>query len=49
LAAVANTNDGAVFEVLLDDLPTVHTPVGRRRCWPAKVHADKPATTTARI
>jgi hypothetical protein len=37
----ANTNDSLVFEALLDDLPPVRTPTGRRRCRPEKVHADK--------
>jgi transposase len=37
----ANTNDSLVFEALLDDLPPVRTPAGRRRCRPEKVHADK--------
>jgi hypothetical protein len=41
LATGANTNDGLVFEALLDDLPAVRTPAGRRRRRPAKVHADK--------
>ena len=30
-----------MFEALLDDLPAVRTPAGRRRCRPGKVHADK--------
>ncbi len=37
----ANTHDSAVFEALLDDLPPVRTPAGRRRCRPDKCHADK--------
>jgi hypothetical protein len=37
----ANTNDSVVFAALLDDVPGVRTPSGRRRCRPAKVHADK--------
>jgi transposase len=41
LVTAANTNDSAVFEALLDDLPTVRTPTGGRRCRPAKCHADK--------
>jgi hypothetical protein len=41
LVTGANTNDGLVFEALLDDLPAVRTPDGRRRCRPEKVHADK--------
>jgi transposase len=41
LVTGANTNDSLVFEALLDDLPPVRTPAGRRRCRPGKVHADK--------
>ncbi len=41
LVTGANTNDSLVFEALLDDLPVVRTPAGRRRCRPEKVHADK--------
>jgi transposase len=37
----ANVNDATVFEALLDDVPAVRTPSGRRRCRPEKVHADK--------
>jgi transposase len=41
LVTAANTPDASVFEALLDDLPTVRTPAGGRRCRPEKVHADK--------
>ena len=41
LVTGANTNDAVVFEALLEDLPTVRTPAGGRRCRPAKLHADK--------
>jgi transposase len=37
----ANVNDSVVFEGLLDDVPAVRTPSGRRRCRPDTVHADK--------
>jgi transposase len=37
----ANVNDVLVFEALLDDVPAVLGPSGRRRCRPEKVHADK--------
>jgi transposase len=37
----ANTNDSAAFAALLDDVPAVRTPSGRRRCRPGKLHADK--------
>jgi IS5 family transposase len=30
-----------VFQALLDDMPPIRTPAGRRRTRPAKVHADK--------
>jgi transposase len=40
LVTGANTNDSLVFEALLDDLPPVRTPAGRRR-RPDKCHADK--------
>jgi transposase len=41
LVTAANTNDAVVFEALLEDLPTVRTPAGGRRCRPDKCHADK--------
>ena len=41
LVTAANTNDAVVFEALLEDLPTVRTPAGGRRCRPAKVQGDK--------
>jgi hypothetical protein len=41
LVTGANTNDSLVFEALLEDLPTVRTPAGGRRCRPAKLHGDK--------
>jgi transposase len=41
LVTGANTNDSLVFEALVDDLPLVRTPAGRRRCRPEQVHADK--------
>jgi transposase len=41
LVTGTNTNDSLVFEALLDDLPAVRTPAGRRRRRPGKVHADK--------
>jgi IS5 family transposase len=37
----ANVNDTLLFEALLDDVPAVLTPSGRRRCRPGKVDADK--------
>jgi transposase len=41
LVTGANTNDSAVFETLLDDIPAVRTPTGQRRRRPEKGHADK--------
>jgi hypothetical protein len=41
LVTAANTNDSAVFEALLDDIPKVRTPAGGQRRRPDKVHADK--------
>jgi transposase len=41
LVTAANTNDVVVFEALLDYLPLVATPTGRRRCRPDKCQADK--------
>src|SRR5215211_5341365 len=40
LVTGANTNDSTMLEALLDDIPAVRTPAGRRR-RPEKVHADK--------
>ena len=37
----ANVNDTSLFPVLLDDVPSVRAPSGRRRSRPGKVHADK--------
>jgi transposase len=37
----ANVNDTTMFQPLLDDVPAVRGPLGRRRCRPAKVHGDK--------
>jgi transposase len=44
LAAVvtaANVNDTTMFQSVVDDLPPVRTPSGRRRTRPGAVHADK--------
>jgi transposase len=37
----ANVNDTAMFQAIVEDIPPVRTPAGRRRTIPAKVHADK--------
>jgi IS5 family transposase len=37
----ANVNDTTMFAAVLDDVPAVRTPSGRRRTRPVKLHADK--------
>jgi transposase len=37
----ANRHDSTVFEALLDAIPPIKTPAGRRRKRPGKLHADK--------
>jgi transposase len=37
----ANRHDSVVFEELLDAIPPIRQPNGRRRKRPAKLHADK--------
>jgi transposase len=37
----ANVADTTVFAAVLEDIPPIRTPAGRRRTRPAKVHADK--------
>ena len=37
----ANANDATMFETVLDDIPPIRMPTGRRRRRPTKVHADK--------
>ena len=37
----ANRHDAMVFEALLDAIPPITTPAGRRRKRPEKGHADK--------
>jgi transposase len=41
VVTAANVNDSVVFEGLLDDVPAVRMPSGRRRRRPGTVHADK--------
>ena len=40
----ANVNDTIMFQAILDDVPPIRTPSGRRRTRPGKVHADKHTT-----
>jgi hypothetical protein len=37
----ANANDAPMFEGVLEDIPAIRMPTGRRRRRPGKVHADK--------
>ena len=39
--SAANANDATMFEAVLDDIPPIRMPTGRRRRRPGKVHADK--------
>ncbi len=44
LAAVvtaANVNDTTMFQAVVDDVPPIRAPSGRRRTRPGKIHADK--------
>jgi transposase len=41
LLGPANRPDQELFEAVLDDVPMVATPAGRRRCRPDNCHADK--------
>jgi transposase len=41
LLSGANRHDSMVFEDLLDAIPPIRMPSGRRRKRPAKLHADK--------
>jgi len=37
----ANVADTSMFQAVLDDVPPIRTPSGRRRTRPGKVHTDK--------
>ena len=41
VVTAAKVNDTTMFEAVVDDLPSVRTPAGRRRTRPGAVHADK--------
>jgi transposase len=41
VVTAANVNDTTVFQAVIEDIPPVRTPAGRRRTRPTKVHADK--------
>jgi Transposase DDE domain len=39
--SAANANDATMLEAVLDDIPAIRMPSGRRRRRPGKVHGDK--------
>ena len=39
--SAADSNDSTMLEAVLDDIPAILMPTGRRRHRPGKVHADK--------
>jgi IS5 family transposase len=39
--SAANANDSTMLEAVLDDIPPIRMPTGRRRRRPGKVHGDK--------
>jgi IS5 family transposase len=41
VVTAANVNDTTMFQAVVDDVPPVRTPSGRRRTRPGKLHADK--------
>jgi IS5 family transposase len=41
VVTAANVNDTVMFQAVVEDIPPVRTPAGRRRTRPAKVYADK--------
>jgi IS5 family transposase len=41
VVTAANVNDTSMFQAVVEDIPPVRTPAGRRRTRPAAVHADK--------
>jgi IS5 family transposase len=41
VVTAANVNDTTMFQAVVDDVPPIRTPSGRRRTRPGKVHADK--------
>ena len=41
ILSAANANDATMFEAVLDDIPAIRMPTGRRRRRPDKVHGDK--------
>jgi transposase len=47
VVTAANVSDTTMFAAVLDDVPPIRTPSGRRRTRPAKLHADKAYDSTA--
>jgi transposase len=41
VVTAANVNDTTMFQAVVEDIPAIRTPAGRRRTRSAKVHADK--------
>jgi transposase len=41
VVSAANANDSTMLEAVLEDIPPIRMPSGRRRRRPGKVHADK--------
>jgi transposase len=41
VVSAANANDSTMLEAVLDDIPPIRMPSGRRRRRPGKLHADK--------
>jgi IS5 family transposase len=41
IVSAANANDSTMLEAVLEDIPPIRMPSGRRRRRPVKLHADK--------
>jgi IS5 family transposase len=41
VVTAANAGDTTMFQAVVEDIPPIRTPAGRRRTRPAAVHADK--------
>jgi transposase len=41
VVTAANVADTTMFQAVVDDIPPVRTPSGRRRSRPGRIHADK--------
>jgi hypothetical protein len=49
ILSAANANDATMLEAVLEDIPPIRMPTGRRRRRPGKVHADKAMTIAAAV